>query len=490
MARRRQLLQNAAVLVAAALGVAACASPEIPVVAAPATPMPTATPEATALPAAPTPTPAPFDGEPGITADVMRIGVIADVAGTVELGAENNLGAFEAIDAWAATVNATGGIAGGRTIEIVRFDSQVVRHREQIDLVCNSDIFALVGSAALDDGAGLDQLTAPDCSLPDFPAAASTVERLRSPGTFVSNPVTGQIWNAGWARWYSDTYPAAVDSAATVLFGFPAAQVNGERMIEAASAQGFEFVSRATADPSTDFSVEAADLIDEGARALVWRNSAFRLLDLMRELGSDRNQLRLIDCGQACYSRSWVDEAGRLGNGVSVWLPILPFEDAEFSRELARYLFALPTVHPDAVPTVVGVEAWAAGLLFQEAVDRSIGTDTAQYDPDSISRAGVIAAAETITAWDANGLHGVANPAEAVPSPCFTLLTLEDGVWGRTFPARRGVMNCRPENLVELRFTPDLDSTGEVTLSTEDEGDDIADDSLGGGESPTPEPEE
>ena len=193
----------------------------------------------------------------------------------------------------------------------------------------------------------------------------------------------------------------------------------------------------------------------------------------------------MIDCGQACYSRDWVEESGRLGNGVSVWLPILPFEDAEFSRELARYLFALPTVHPDAVPTVVGVESWAAGLLFQEAVERSIGTDTADYDPDSISRAGVIAAAQTITVWDANGLHGVANPAEGIPSPCFTLLTLDDGMWDRTFPSRRGVMNCRPENLVELQFTPDLGSTGEVAISPEDDSD-IADDSLGGGESPTP----
>ena len=226
--------------------------------------MPTATPESTVAPTEPTPTPAPFDDEPGVSADVIRIGVIADVAGTVELGAENNLGAFEAMDAWAATVNATGGIAGGRTIEIVRFDSQVVRHAEQVDLVCNSDIFALVGSAALDDGAGLDQLTGPDCALPDFPAAASTVERLRSPGTFVSNPVAGQIWNAGWARYYEDAYPAAVNAAATVLFGFPAAQVNGERMIEAASAQGFEFVARPTADPSSDFVAEATELADEG----------------------------------------------------------------------------------------------------------------------------------------------------------------------------------------------------------------------------------
>ncbi len=458
-------------------------------VAAPATPVPTATPEPTSAPAVPVPTPAPFDSEPGVTADTIRIGVIADVGGTAELGAENNLGAFEAVDAWAATVNATGGMAGGRTIEVVRFDSQVVRHAEQIDLACNSDVFALVGSAALDDGAGLDQLTSAECALPDFPAAASTVERLRSSGTFVSNPIAGQIWNAGWARWYHDTYPAAVDEAATVLFSFPPAQVNGERMIEAASAQGFEFVARPTADPGTDFAAEVEEFVDEGARALVWRNSANRLLGLLDELGSGRSRFRVVDCGQACYSRTWVDEAGRLGNGVSVWLPILPFEDAEFSPELARYLFALPTVHPDAVPTVVGVEAWAAGLLFQEAVERSLGTGTADYDPDSISRAGVIAAARTITEWDANGLQGVANPAEAIPSPCFTLLTLDDGMWDRTFPARRGAMNCRPENLVELQFTEDLDSTPDVAVDVEADAE-IADDSLGGGENPIPGPEE
>ena len=93
------------------------------------------------------------------------------------------------------------------------------------------------------------------------------------------------------------------------------------------------------------------------------------------------------------------------------------------------------------VPSVAGVAAWSAGLLFQEAVSRAAGLDSAAYDPDSLTRETVIEAAKTINFWDANGLHGVSNPSEKIPSPCYVIVTLQD-VWKRSYPSRPGELDC------------------------------------------------
>lgn len=468
---------------AVAVVATACAAPEIPVVTAPATPTPVVAPTPTVPPEAPTPTPSPFDDEPGVTADTMRLAVIADVEAAEELGVEDTVAVWEATEAWAAAVNSQGGIAG-RMVEVVRLDAQVFRHGDAIDQACRSDIFALVGSSAINDSDGLDQLESDLCRLPDFPATVSTIERLRSPLTTVSNPVNGEYWNAGWARLWADELPVAAQNSATILLELPSTVIAGERLIEAATAQGFEFVHRPEIPVEPDIEAVAADLAASGARSLVWRNSGAGLLDLLRALDDidARGQLRFVDCGMHCYDRTWVNDAGRVGNGVSVWLPTVPFEDAELNRELTRYLFWLGQIHPDAVPTVAGVNAWAAGLLFQAAVDIAVGSGTPAYDPASITRASVIEAANTITEWDARGLHGPSNPAEGIPSACFVQLTLDADEWERVFPRGRNRFDCNPDNLVQLQFTEALGDESEPTPLPVDEGggDDLGRDGFGG----------
>ena len=129
----------------------------------------------------------------------------------------------------------------------------------------------------------------------------------------------------------------------------------------------------------------------------------------------------------------------------------LPIEEAELSDELLRYLFYLLSTHGSVgVPSAAGVAAWSAGLLFQEAVSRAVGLDSAAYDPDSLTREAVIEAAKTINFWDANGLHGVSNPSEKIPSPCYVIVTLQDGVWKRSYPSRPGELDCEESNLVTL----------------------------------------
>ncbi len=447
-------LSMALVLVASA-----CANPVIPEVAPPATPTPTPgptpTPVATVLDE-PTPTPLPFEGEPGVTADTIRVGVIYDV-GVNPIADQLSRSALEAVQAWAVSLGDAG--LAGRTVEVVPIETRPVLqdHAEAIDFACNSGIFALVGSNAIFDGEGLDQLESPACGLPDFPSVTSSAERLGSPLTTVSNPITSDLWQAGWASYFVGAEPEAAGAAAAMFADFQVSRVNAEHTVEAARAQGYEFVSRNEIAFGTDLTQEVSILEDAGAQLLTWRSDGGRLLDLLGALDDAETSLTVVDCAQACYSDTWVDAAGATGEGVSVWLSTSPLEESDEVSELLRYLFwNRATTGVDADETSVGILAWASALLFEEAVNISIGVGTSQYNKDDLTRTGVLAAASTITTWDARGLHGPSNPAGGIPSACFVLLTLSDGAWERTFPERRGQLDCAEENLVPLTTTVGL----------------------------------
>ena len=458
--RPRLLFLLTAILVPLALVAGACGEPVVPLVQPPATVTPTVEPSPTpapTVPNVPTPTPAPFEGEPGLTSTEMRIGVIIDQSGD-PVSDQMSLSALEAIQAWAADRNTNSPLVGRQiVVEAIPTNPLLADHASAINIACNRDYFALVGSTALFDGDGLDQLVSASCGIPDFPAIVNSQERLDSVVTTVSNPIRSNLWVAGAERRLARTEPQAAAAAATVPLEFTVSLVNAERMIEAAQAQGYEFVYRAQVPFDTDFVAEAEALGASEAELLAWRNDGGRLIDLLaqfRDQGIARPSI--IDCAQACYSQTWVDAAGEDGEGVTVWLPTVPLEEQDTSSELTRYRFLLGSHIPDAVPTSTGISAWASALLFEEAVNRAVGTGTADFDPNALTRAGVIAASRSITIWDAGGLHGTSNPGQGVPSACVVLMTLNAGEWERTFPDRRGAFNCNAENLVNLTITSTL----------------------------------
>ncbi|MCH1512130.1 MAG: ABC transporter substrate-binding protein [Acidimicrobiales bacterium] len=425
--------------------------------------VPTVAPPPTVTPNVPTPTPVPVTTttitpektpektEPGLTSDTMRIAVIADGANAaINDGEAESI--WQAVEAWANSINKTTKLAG-RTVIVDRVDSAVSRHSEAIEKVCNGDYFAIVGSASLNDSEGIQRLMSPDCALPDFPSSIYSAKRLNSEVTFLSNPIFAPTINTGWGAYFSQKNPEAVERAATLFPELSSLVVGGNQIIEAATAMGYRFIHSPIYGIETDFQGEADALIQSGSLSLTWRNSGTQLLGLLEvvaEIDPDYS-FEFIDCGQSCYNRDWVAKAGDLGEGISVWLPHLPIEEAELDDELLRYLFYLISTHgTDGTPSAAGVGAWSAALLFQEAVSRAVGIDSAAYKPEALSMQAVIDAAKTINFWDANGLHGIANPSQGIPSPCFMVMTLSDGVWKRTYPERPGELDCEESNLITL----------------------------------------
>tara|TARA_B100000131_G_scaffold148540_1_gene144292 strand:+ start:1575 stop:2975 length:1401 start_codon:yes stop_codon:yes gene_type:complete len=439
-----------AIFIVAFLSVGACSDPIFP----------TVSPPPTVTPVVPTPTPADTTSpepveevitEPGLTSDVIRIAVIAD-GENLSINDGESESIWQAVEAWANAINQTTKLAG-RTVVVERVDSAVSRHAEAIEQVCTGDYFALVGSASINDSEGLSLLLSSECGIPDFPAFIYSEQRLNSELTFVSNPAYSQEKNAGWAAYFSRVSPNAVERAATLFPELSPLVLGGNQTIEAATAMGYRFIYSPIYSFETDFLIEAESLVESDARSLTWRNSGNQLLLFLEAVSEIDPDFRFdfIDCGQNCYSPKWATSAGEFGEGVSVWLPHLPIEEAELSDELLRYLFYLLSTHgSEGVTSAAGVAAWSAGLLFEEAVARAVGLDSAAYDPENLTRESVIEAAKTINFWDSNGLHGVSNPSEGIPSPCFMVVTLSDGVWKRSYPSRPGELDCEESNLVTL----------------------------------------
>ena len=495
-----------ALTVALALAVTACKTPDLegPVVSRPELATPTPTVEAE-TPEAPGPTAEPE--APGISDGAIKIGVIADAsAGNAVTGGSES--AWLAMRAWAQAVNSTGGL-GGRDVEIVLFDSNVFDHRAAIQEACESDVFALVGSYALFDGDGVDLLNDESCRLPDFPAAALSPARRSSPVTFVSNPTSNDLWQAGAARFLSERYPQSSAALGTVILDLPVAFYKAQRDIEAATAGGFGFAFQATADVvGEDYDALASALLEAQARGIFWSADSQRLLELLKAWGRLMEQLPTFDfeasteepdetvgvdaeaaieedatsvpeegaeagtedspiepeedgtateeeptggeffvlCSTDCYSQSWVEQAGELESNIWVSIGMLPFEEPGDNVELVRYvLFLREEVDEEAEVDLIGLSSWASALLFEEAVNRAMFTSGG-----GLTRELVIEAAGTITEWDGRGLHGPTNPAEGIPSPCYLLMSPTPSGWIRRHPATPGTMDCDPDNLVEL----------------------------------------
>ncbi len=405
---------------------------------------------------------------PGLSQEVMRLGVIADITdnNAVTAGSE---AAWFAMKAWAGSVNERGGL-GGRNVEVVLFDSNVFSHADAVSRACESDIFALVGSYALQDGNGVDLLNAESCRLPDFPAAALNPDRRESAVTFVSNPTSNSIANAGPAQHLSELFAESASAVATVVVDMPVAFYQAQREIEAGTSAGYNYLYRATADAvDQDYDELAQELQRIGARAITWTADGERMLQLLEaweRLSSAAQAEDVVDnletdlataefffhCGANCYSQKWAEQVGELGQNVWVAINLLPFEEAGDNVELVRYVLSLrEQVDADAELNLVGLSSWASALLFEEAVNRA-----RFLSGGGLTRELVIEAARTITEWDGQGLHGLTNPAEGLPSPCFMLVTPTTSGWIRRYPATVGTMDCETDNLVELAASATL----------------------------------
>lgn len=460
---RRVRLAVAAIAVAATVALvgASCAEPVVPI-AASALPNALVTATPTPLPPLPTPTvtpipiPTPEPGEqptpvplqPGIDENTIRIAVIADgeTGGSVD-----NLfrDAWAGMEAWALAVNDAGGL-GDRIVELVKFNTSLFSHDSVLEAACRGEFFAIVGGQSLADYDGAEILGTEDCNIVDMPGAVHGARRAISPVTYVPNPILNDRRQAGPVRWLAEQFPETVGEVA--LFFFDELQLRSEtaRIREVLTAEGIVTVSIATNLEEGPSERVLARYEEFASQAIVWNADPDRLVALLRELKAKDLAPEWVLCELACYSRSFL-AAGDAVEGVYAWVPHSPVESPISDQEFITYRWWLTQVPDGGEWSQVGIQAWMAGRLFEDAFNRVL-----QVEPEAPTRESVIRAVQGIHDFTARGMTPLIDVGGRQPTPCFALVTVRDGNWVQAHPQPPRDLDCATENLFELIATSTL----------------------------------
>jgi hypothetical protein len=104
-------------------------------------------------------------------------------------------------------------------------------------------------------------------------------------------------------------------------------------------------------------------------------------------------------------------------------------------------------------PDGFGLQAFAAGMVFGEAVKRAMAAN--DNDPNAITRANLLTAIRAMHDYDAEGLLPPDLDIGAKKaSSCLVGMQVQDGTFVRVSPTEKGTFNCGDKPPVTLTLDP------------------------------------
>jgi hypothetical protein len=146
--------------------------------------------------------------------------------------------------------------------------------------------------------------------------------------------------------------------------------------------------------------------------------------------------VKVWDCSVQCYDKRLITEGQGATEGQYVWLNILPLEDKGSNKELDTFL------QYDKSPDGFGEQAWVAGEIFARAINDTIAAHN--NDPNSITRANVLAAIRNIHDFDAGGMTPKLDIGgkKAGSSTCLVGMQVQGDKFVRVDPVQPGTFDC------------------------------------------------
>jgi ABC-type branched-subunit amino acid transport system substrate-binding protein len=151
------------------------------------------------------------------------------------------------------------------------------------------------------------------------------------------------------------------------------------------------------------------------------------------------------NCSLQCYDQSLLDDGGADVEGEYVYVPFLPFLGKNKEGGTNKLMKAF--LKYDKEPDGFGIQAFAAGILFRDAVNKSIGGD-----PNKLTRKAVLKAVASIHDFDADGMIGTTDVGAKKSGACYALLQVRNGDFVRVYPKKKGTFDCKPKNVLNLKM--------------------------------------
>jgi ABC-type branched-subunit amino acid transport system substrate-binding protein len=362
----------------------------------------------------------------GVTASTITIGQIATVTGPVPGLFEN---AEDSLDAYVAYINSVGGV-DGRKLKLDFKDDALNCNTYTNDIQgLSSSSFAIVGTFSIIDSCGQKVLD----NNPNFPDIQGY---LFSPQLYTTrNALSPSPQPPGYsttaAEWLKNKFPSAITHTAALYSLTSKTSFNS--ISSSFKATGYKYVyTRGVGLTETNFTSDV----------LRMKAAGIQIVDLTGTDVQDAANF-ILEADQQNYHPDAIFTAsaydGNLfkllgsANASNLYMPLLyPLylgEDSSVNPELATYLKWLNITHPGTSANIYGIEAWASGVLFTQALKAAGG---------SPSRSALINQVNKITSFTANGLLPSTNPAAKQGAVCIVMVGVKGQKFVRLDPSTSG----------------------------------------------------
>ena len=393
----------------------------------------------------------PAAGEIGVTADTIRIAVIADVDNAARPGLFQ--GSVDGVNAFAKFVNANGGLAG-RKVQVDFIDSKLSADEARNALVkaCQED-FAIVGTTSLFMNNIEPMTTCVDqagrvTGLPDVPVLQTEIEHQCSP---ISYPVIvvgldcatkdaaqkKVTIRSGPGKYYTKrnknlhgVFTLAGDLRSTTNAGL--SQVQAAKSLGIKSDGEFKVSGLSPQAAYTPI----AQAIKQNGSTYVLNSVDYKADVLLRKEAQVQgvNTVKVWDCGLQCYDHRLIDEGGDAVEGQYLSLFFIPFEEAKQNKSVENYLKNVGRENADGF----GAQAWTAGLFFRDVVKNVVAAD----GNSGLTRARFLEEAAKVHDFTADGMLGATDVGGRKVNPCVVILQVKNGKFVRVTPKKKGTFDC------------------------------------------------
>ena len=362
---------------------------------------------------------------PGVTSSTITIGQITTTSGPVPGLFQD---ANDGLDAYAAYVNANGGVAG-HTLKVMHVDDafDCNTYTQELERL-STQVFAMVGTFTLNDACGSSMLKS-NPNLIDIEAAVLNPTLYSGfSNVFSPTPAPPGYATTGY-QWIKDKFPGDATHAAALIPG--AALANGKQEDITAESIGYKYVySRVIGPTETNFTSDilrmkslgvkivdlGVDAVSQDANFIQQANQQnFHPDAIISAAGYDAHLLKLIGDPNIANNEMYAPLSYSLYLGT----------DRGAVPGVNTFLTWLGRTHPGESASLFTVSAWGSGMLLVQAMSQA---------GDQVTQASVIQALGNITSFDSGGLTAPTDPGQRLGSHCMVIAGVQHGQWVRIDP--------------------------------------------------------